>query len=175
MAVVLAIVLACQCPALGAGEPEQAARQFAAEHHPELAALLDQLERTAPAEFADAIRELDAARRHLESLRIRDNDEYDLGLRDWKLMSRIRLRLARMAPGDDPASDEELRSMVKERLELRAQALRAEREFVMRRFDRITGELVEYERSPAEAADRELGKLQMSLRNAPARTESPKK
>lgn len=150
-------------------ESEAAARQFASDHHPELAALLDQLEKTAPAEFAAAIKELDGARRHVESLKALQPIDYELGLAEWKLMSRIRLRLAKMANADDPTRDEQLRTMVKQLVEIRQQALRSEREFVMRRFDRITAALVEYERDPGGAVERELGGLAKSLRDAPQR------
>jgi hypothetical protein len=155
-------------------ESESAARTFAAEHHPELAALLEQLEKTAPAEYAAAVKDLDAARRHIETLRKRLPIDYELGLKDWKLMSRIRLRLAQMAPADDPARDEQLRALVKERVELRQRALRAEREFVMRRCDKITAELIEHERDPVAVVARELDTLQKSLRNAPLRPAAAK-
>lgn len=148
---------------------EAAARQFAADHHPELAALLDQLETTAPAEFAAAIKDLDGARQHVERLKALQPIDYELGLAEWKLMSRIRLKLAQMAVADDPKLDEQLRGMVKQLVEVRQQALRAEREFVMRRFDRITAALVEYERDPGAAVEQELEGLAKSLKNAPQR------
>lgn len=148
---------------------ETAARQFATDHHPELAALLEQLEKTAPAEFAAAIKELDGARRHVEALKALQPIDYELGLAEWKLMSRIRLKLAQMAVADGPKLDEQLRGMVKQLVEIRQQALRSEREFVMRRFDRITAALVEYERDPNAAVERELASLAKSLKNAPQR------
>lgn len=148
---------------------EAAARQFATDHHPELAALLEQLEKTAPAEFAAAIKELDGSRRHVEALKALQPIDYELGLAEWKLMSRIRLKLAQMAVADDPKLDEQLRQMVKQLVEIRQQALRSEREFVMRRFDRITAALVEYERDPNAAVERELASLAKSLKNAPQR------
>lgn len=155
-------------------ESEAAARQFAADHHPELAMLLDQLEKTAPAEFAAAVRELDAARRHVESLKALQPIDHQLGLEEWKLMSRIRLRLAKMTNADDPTRDEQLRTMVTQLVEIRQQALRSEREFVMRRFDRITAALVESERDPAGAVERELESLARSLRDAPQRPPAAK-
>jgi hypothetical protein len=148
---------------------EAAARQFATDHHPELAALLEQLEKTAPAEFEAAIKELDGARRHVEALKALQPIDYELGLAEWRLMSRIRLKLAQMAMADDPKLDEQLRQMVKQLVEIRQQALRSEREFVMRRFDRITAALVEYERDPDLAVERELASLAKSLKNAPQR------
>jgi len=155
-------------------ESEEAARQFAADHHPELATLLDQLEKTAPAEFAAAVRDLDGARRHVESLKALQPIDHQLGLAEWKLMSRIRLRLAKMTSADDPTRDEQLRTMVTQLVEIRQQALRSEREFVMRRFDRITAALVEYERDPAGAVEQELESLARSLRDAPQRPPAAK-
>jgi len=153
---------------------EAAARQFATDHHPELAALLDQLEKTAPAEFAAAVKDLDGARQHVDRLKTLQPIDYELGLKEWKLMSRIRLKLAQMAVADDPKLDEECQGMVKQLVEVRQQALRAEREFVMRRFDRITAALVEYERDPDAAVERELQSLAKSLKNAPQRPPAAK-
>ena len=44
----------------------------------------------------------------------------------------------------------------------------------MRRFDRITAALVEYERDPDAAVERELQSLAKSLKNAPQRPPAAK-
>lgn len=168
------LVIAIATYGLSSMADEAAARAFAKEHHPELAALLDQLQKSAPEEYAAAIAELDSSRQHVEGLKRRQPGDYELGLEEWKLMSRIRLMLARMAETEDPREDKELRALVKQLLDVRQRALRAEREFVMRRFDRITASLVEYERDPAAAEDRELRSLEKSLRNTPRRPSPPK-
>lgn len=172
--VMAALVVACVSCGLSTMADEGAARAFAKDHHPELAALLDQLQKSAPEEYAAAIAELESSRRRVEGLKRLQPGDYELGLEEWKVMSRIRLRLARMAETDDPREDKELRALVKQLLDVRQRALRAEREFVMRRFDRITASLVEYERDPAAAEDRELRNLEKSLRNTPRRPSPPK-
>lgn len=169
----LVITLAACGPSAMADET--AARAFAKDHHPELAALLDQLQNSAPEEYAAAITELESARQHVEGLKRRQPGDYELGLEEWKVMSRIRLRLARMAEMADPREDDELRALVRQLLDVRQRALRSEREFVMRRFDRITAALVEYERDPAAAEERELQGLHKSLRNTPRRPAAPPK
>lgn len=173
LATAVAIVITVNGLSLSADEAT--ARAFAQDHHPELAKLLDQLQKSAPQEYAAAIIELDTSRQHIESLKRRQPNDYELGLEEWKVMSRIRLRLARMTETDDPREDAELRVLVTQLLDIRQRALRAEREFVMRRFDRITAALVEYERDPAAAEDRELKSLQKSLRNSPRRPRTPPK
>lgn len=170
-----ALVVAIASCGLSSMADENAARAFAKDHHPELAALLEQLQQSAPEEYAAAIAELEASRQRVEGLKRLQPGDYELGLEEWKVMSRIRLRLARMAETDDPREDKDLRALVQQLLDVRQRALRAEREFVMRRFDRITAALVEYERDPAAAEERELQSLQKSLRNTPRRPSPPKK
>lgn len=174
-AMMAALVISFASCSLSVMADENAARAFAKDHHPELAALLEQLQQSAPEEYAAAIAELESSRQHVEGLKRRQPGDYELGLDEWKVMSRIRLRLARMAETANPREDEELRALVKQLLDVRQRALRAEREFVMRRFDRITAALVEYERDPAAAEERELHSLHKSLRNTPRRPASPPK
>jgi hypothetical protein len=173
--VMTALVIGLALRGLSVIADEGSARAFAEDHHPELAALLDQLRKSAPEEYAAAIAELDASRQHVEGLKRRQPGDYELGLEEWKVMSRIRLRLARMDENADPREDELLRSLVKELLDVRQRALRAEREFVMRRFDRITAALVEYERDPVAAEEQELQSLHKSLKNTPRRPSPPPK
>lgn len=160
--------LATKLPA----EREQAARKFAEEHHPELAKLLKQLRENAPKEYVEAISELDRARDRLEKLRERQPDRYEAELQEWKLTSRIRLTLARMAMNEDPQLEAELRSMVRERQELRLQLLRAERDRIEKRLEKIRSTLAEHDGAPDEAVERELANLKkgVSATQARART-----
>lgn len=156
-------------------ERDLAARKFADEHHPELGKLLKQLRENAPKEFSEAIAELDRTRDRLDKLRERQPDRYEAELQEWKLTSRIRLILARMAMNEDPQLEAELRSMVRERQELRLQLLRAERDRIEKRLEKIRSTLAEHEADPDEAVERELANLKKGVSATQARTKAKPK
>ena len=58
-------------------EDRSRAISFASEHHPELARLLEQLEKPRPGEFARAIRELNGQIQRLEKLREKTPAKYE--------------------------------------------------------------------------------------------------
>lgn len=153
-------------------ERDHAARKFAEEHHPELAKLLKQLQESAPKEYAEAIAELDRSRDRLDKLRERQPERYDAELGEWKLTSRIRLTLARMAMNDDPQLAAELQAMVRERQELRLQLLKTEQVRIEKRLEKIRATLADYERDPEAAIERELATLKKGVSATQARTKS---
>ena len=73
---------------------KSAAIKFAEKHHPELAELIDELKKTQPAQYLDALWHL-----HRANLRLEQADQQDertqLQLAIWKIDSRIKLALAR--------------------------------------------------------------------------------
>ena len=145
----------------GVAASRAAVRAFAEEHHPELAALLEQLETADPAAFAAASTEIGRTRERLERLRERQPELHEAKLQDWKLSSRIRLVLARMAltKDPDPQLDAELRELVRQRQAWQRVVHLAEREKIMKRLERIEEVLAEQDRDPAVAVDRETAEL----------------
>jgi hypothetical protein len=142
---------------------ERAVLAFAGEHHPELVKLFRQLERNAPEEYAKAVAELDRNRERLEKLRARQPDRFDAALAEWKLSSRIRLVLARLSLASDPALERELREMVRERTDLRLAPLRAEKERLEKRLEKVSRTLADHDRDAAAAVDGELAKVTKGL------------
>jgi hypothetical protein len=138
-----------------------AVRAFAQEHHPELAALLEQLETADPAAFTAASAEIGRTLERLERLRERQPELHEAKLQDWKLSSRIRLALARMAltKDADPQLDGELRELVQQRQTWQRVVYAAEREKIVKRLERIDEILEEQDREPAVAVDRETTEL----------------
>lgn len=136
-------------------------RAFAEEHHPELAALLEQLETADPAAFAAASAEIGRTLERLERLRERQPELHEAKLQDWKLSSRIRLVLARMSltKDSDPQLDAELRELVRQRQAWQRVVHLAEREKITKRLERIDEILAEQDRDPAVAVDREAAEL----------------
>ena len=133
-----------------------AAQAFAAEHHPELVPLLERLRRDAPAEFNAAIADLEKTRERLAKLSDRQPERQAAALAEWKLSSRIRLSLARLATHPSAEAEAELRELVATRARNRAALMRAERERVATQLERLTDQLADFDRDPEAAIAREF-------------------
>lgn len=176
----LGAAFAAATVAAGPGD-SAAARAFAAEHHPELDALLDQLRQESPVAYERAVADLDRARTRLETLRESQPDRYAAAMEEWRLSSRIGLTLARMALSQDPQLDDELDGLVRQRLTIRIQQTRGEVERLEKRLERLRQTLAAYDENPEDAVRREIMTMKRTLRNgsrtttpaSPARREKP--
>ena len=136
--------------------PPPAALAFAAEHHPELVPLLERLRRDAPAEFKAAIADLEKTRERLAKLSDRQPERQAAALAEWKLSSRIRLLLARLATNPSAEAEAELRELVATRARNRAALMRAERQRVATQLEKLTDQLADFDRDPEAAIAREI-------------------
>ena len=148
------VLAAEQGPA--AADPTAAAVAFAVAHHPELVPLLERLRTEAPAEFAAAVADLDRTRERLAKLSDRYPERHEAALAEWKLSSRIRLVLARLATNPSAESEQELRQLVRQRAEARLVPLRAEQERITARLEKISAQLEAFDRDPEAAAAAEF-------------------
>lgn len=161
------------------GSVDAAAIAFAREHHPELADLVTELQKSNPAEFKTAVRDLAHAKQRLEKIRDRSPDRYQFALEGWKLDSRLRLVAARMSMSDDPGLEAELNELVRQRVNLRLQQLQDERSKLQNRIAQSTDRLQKVEQSIASieqdrdaAAAEDLERIRKSVRKrqpAPAK------
>lgn len=145
-------------PALSA-KAEAAAFEFARAHHAELASLLEQLKANAPSEYRSAIVELDKTRERLEKSRKNTPERADIELADWKVNSRIRLLVARMAMGGDSSLEADLKSALRERADLRVQLLTEERDRLRRRIEKLDETIVEQQRRAPDQVEKEFAGL----------------
>jgi len=143
-------------PGQVAADPTTAAVAFAVAHHPELVPLLERLRTEAPAEFAAAVADLDRTRERLAKLRDRHPERHEAALAEWKLSSRIRLVLARLATNPSAESEQELRQLVRQRAEARLAPLRAEQERITARLEKISAQLEAFDRDPEAAVAAEF-------------------
>jgi len=164
---------AVQGPA--AADPTAAAVAFAVAHHPELVPLIDRLRSEAPGEFAAAVADLDRTRERLAKLRDRQPEKHDAALAEWKLSSRIRLTLARLATSPSAESEEELRQLVRQRAEARLVPLRAERNRITARLDKITAQLEAFDRDPDAAVAAEFAAVRAKAAKAAPRPNPARK
>lgn len=157
-------------------EREAAALAFARENHAELASLLDGLKRNAPKEYQAALIDLDRAVDRIGKLKDKSPDRYEFELADWKITSRIRLLAARLTMSSDPIVEVELRTALRERLDLRLAAQRAERDRLQSRVTKLDQQIEEM----ASKADATIEKQFLELRKTlpatrPATKTKPKK
>lgn len=148
---------------------ESLAVAFAQQHHSELADLLVGLKNSRPDDFSKAIRELDRTRERLERQQEIDSGRYSLLLREWQLDSRVRLLAARMTMGETRELESELRSLLRERQDVRLQLLIYDRDKSKVRLQKLDEQIAEYVESRDANLDREFDKIK---KNAEARKRS---
>ncbi len=152
-------------PSLSA-KAEAAALEFARTHHAELASLLEQLKTNAPSEYRSAMIELDKTRERLDRSREKTPERANLELAEWKVNSRIRLLAARMAMGGEPSLEADLKTALRERVELRSQLLIDERDRVRRRLEKLDETIAEQQRRADDQIEREFAGLKRGASTA---------
>ena len=129
-----------------ADKPSDAQREEAAfvlvrEFHPDLVELLKRLKTTKPKEYQQAVRELYRDSQRLEVSRERDPERFRLELRAWQLDSRIRLLTAKLSLEDRPELQEDLRTALAERADVRLAQKRLDRDRAAARLKKIDEEI----------------------------------
>ncbi|HQX51783.1 MAG TPA: hypothetical protein PLR25_17820 [Planctomycetaceae bacterium] len=99
---------------------------FAAEHHPELARLLEHLKKSRKSEFHRAMRELNQQMVSLEKLRERNPSRYIHQLELWKTDSQIRVLVAKWSQTEDEKIAEDIRQLLRHRRDTKLSQLKAE-------------------------------------------------
>ncbi|HBL45596.1 MAG TPA: hypothetical protein DDZ90_19630 [Planctomycetaceae bacterium] len=143
---------------------EKLAIEFARTHHPELADLIQRLKKHKPREYKRAVRDLDNTLTKLDRFKKRDNDRYRLTLERWEVDSRIRLLAARvsiMGSGDDQT---ELKSLLKQRMDLQLELLKHEKAMAEKRVQKLEKSIAEIEQNHDSLVDSELTRINRSIK-----------
>lgn len=156
-------------------EREAAAIAFAKENHPELAALLEGLKRNAPREYQAALADLDRAVDRLAKTKERSAERHAFELAEWKITSRIRLLAARLTMSPDPAVEAELRAALRERLDLRVSAQRAERDRLQTRVAKLDQQIEEMTSRADAIIEKQFVDLRKTMPTKPAAKPKSKK
>ncbi|NQV28897.1 MAG: hypothetical protein HQ518_31470 [Rhodopirellula sp.] len=140
-------------------EREEVAVDFAREHHPELAALLEGLRKTDTRNFQAGLRELTRDAERLGKMLERKDDRYRISLELWKLDSRIRLEVARMSmsPGED--FELRLRPLMEQRQAVRLQLTLLEHQRTAERLAKYEEQLKTLQSGSDELIDSEIERL----------------
>ena len=156
---VAGVATAAETLATSTDDPSTAAVAFAVEHHPDLVPLLERLRTEAPVEYAAAVTDLDRTRERLARILDRQPERYAAALADWKLSSRIRLAMARLSTNPSASAERELRNLVRQRAEARLSPLRAERDRITSRLEKIDSQIEAFDRDPEAAITKEFESL----------------
>jgi hypothetical protein len=155
-------------------EAEEAARDFARTHHPELANLLERLRRANPRAYRAAIIDLSKDRVRLERLQERAPERYEYELQLWTMDSQVRLLAARAGRGNADEIRPRLKELMQQRQEFRLNHLRQERERLAARLERVDGQIAEIESRPTADADVDalLARVKTRVQAGQGRTET---
>lgn len=143
-------------------EDRKTAITFAGENHPELARLLEQLEKSRPGEFARAVRELKQQIQRLEKVREKSPARYAEQLESWKLDSQIRVQIARWSRSHDAELEKQIRDLLKLRREAKLAQLGADQQRLADQLARVGEQLAKMSGPIESQVDEEW--LQLSKR-----------
>ncbi len=145
--------------AVVSGEDRQSAMAFASENHPELARLLEQLEKSRPGEFARAMTELSQQVQRLENVREKSASRYAEQLESWKRDSQIRVQIARWSRSKDAEQEKQIRELLKKRRETKVAQLQAHQKRLSDQLTRVNEQLAAMSESMESQVDKEWEQL----------------
>lgn len=131
----------------------EAAMKFAADNHPELARLLEQLQKSRPNEFARAAKELNQQIQLLERVREKNPAKYPAQLESWKKDSQIRVLMARWSHSKDPTIEIQVRELLAQRHEARVIQLHVDKKRLAEQQRKLDEQLAAVEGPSAAQID----------------------
>ncbi|MEY4186437.1 MAG: hypothetical protein RIT02_1471 [Planctomycetota bacterium] len=135
------------------------AQQFVAEHHPELASLLSQLQKSRPAEFERALRELVPQTQAIQRSKERSPARYESLLAAWKVDSQIRVLMARWSRKQDPETETKVRELIAQRQQLRREQTQAEKQRLTEQLQKLDEQLQTLEQPETQRIQAEWEQL----------------
>jgi len=134
-------------------------QKFVAEHHPELAALLTQLQKSRPAEFDRAIRELVPQTQSIQRLQERSPARYETQLRAWQVDSQIRVLMARWSRKPDAETEAKVRELITRRQQLRLEQTQSEKQRLTEQLQKLDEQLQSFRQPETERVQAEWEQL----------------
>jgi hypothetical protein len=143
-------------------EREAAVTTFVERNHPALKEVLSSLKGSRPKEYEKAIRDIYSTSERLANLKERDPRLYELELKNWTLRSQIQLSTAQLVMASSDEVRGQLRRLLNEQMDVRAQILRLDRERAQKRLDTIDKELSRVESDRQQHVEKQLDLLMRS-------------
>lgn len=139
---------------------------FASEHHPELARLLEQLQKSRPHEFQRAVRELSQQIQTLEKLREKNPTRYTHQLELWKNNSQIRVLVAKWSRDQDDALEQEIRALLQQRRDMKLAQLKVDQQRLAEQMQKVEKQIATMSDSQVEREWEQLAKKTNASRKA---------
>jgi len=155
-------------------EERDAAQTFVAEHHAELAALLTQLQKSRPAEFERALRELVPQTQAIQRLKERSPARYETQLRAWQVDSQIRLLMARWSRRPDAETEAKVRELITRRQQLRLEQTQSEKQRLTEQLQKLDEQLQSFRQPETERVQAEWEQLSRRATTAAKQAEIQK-
>lgn len=130
---------------------EQAALEFAQQHHPELADLLATLKKSDKQQYVNALRDLDRDRDRHVKLAERDQERAKASLEVWKMDSRIRLELAKFTMTQEPEREARIRELLKQRHDARLALLMLDKKRLAGRASKVDEQIAALQDNGSDA------------------------
>jgi len=134
-------------------------QKFVTEHHPELSTLLTQLQKSRPAEYERAIRELVTQTQAILRLKERSPARYESQLTAWKVDSQIRILMARWSRKNDAETEARVRSLIAERQQLRREQVTAEKQRLSEQLQKLNDQLQDLDQPEPQRVQTEWEQL----------------
>lgn len=116
---------------------EKLAIAFAKEHHPELAALILQLQKKSPVEFRRGIREIHQAAVRLNRTKEKQPERFEADLKTWQMDSELRLLSAKWILTGNKKLEQQVRDLLRQRQENRLSRMKSERDRLAARLQQL--------------------------------------
>ena len=155
-------------------EREAAVMTFVEKNHAELKDLLTYLKDNRRKDYERAIRELSRDAERIGQLKERDGKQYDLEIKAWTIRSRIQLLTAHLAMGDKEEIRDQLRGLLNEQMDVRAELLKRERERAQERLTRIEQDLNRLDNQRQKMVENQLQMLTKSAADSKNRAKGAK-
>lgn len=147
-------------------ERESAVMTFVERNHPALKDVLASLKSTRPKEYEKAIRDIYQTSERLANVKERDPNLYELELKNWTLRSQIQLLTAHMVMASSDVIRDQLRKLLNEQLDVRAEILRLDQQRARERLTRIDNELAKIDADREKQVEKQLDLLMHSAQQS---------
>ena len=137
----------------------KATMAFAAEHHPELARLLQHLRKSRSNQFQRAVRELNQQILVLEKIKEKNPARYEHQLELWKEDSQIRVLVAKWSLSKDDAIEQQIRQLLRQRRDTKIAQLQMEQKRLAEQLQKVEKQLTTLSEMPDSQIDREWEQL----------------
>jgi hypothetical protein len=163
-------------PAVAAAEDQDAdekiALDFAREHHPELARLLEPMKKAHPKEYQKAVRELARTSERLARVKPRFPERFAIEIDLWKAESRLRLVAAKSAMVDDEERRQQIEELVEKRNTLKIRLFEEERKEALAKVDQLDRQIAGLKSQQGKEVRAEVDKLVKSAQSTASRVKT---